>query len=465
MRGYYLTILFTLILFPSYTSASVSINEVAWMGGVDSANHEWIELYNEGTESISVDGWVLGDGLKLSINLSGVINSNSYAVLERTSEDSAPGTAFLIYTGALVNGGATLVLRDESGGIRDQVNGGGDWINIGGDNVTKETAQYTTSGWVTDAPTPGRQNASGRVEVVADTTANTTSGTNTTSGSSNKTTTVSVNLKNTETKLTLTPNIQSIAYVNQKVPMSVVASGLTEKLQHLVDYSWNFGDGNVDTTRKVEHTYLYPGSYVITVQGKKDKVEQTVRKEITVLPVDFSITLNDYGDVQIHNDAPYDVDISGYLLKGLKNFIFAERTIILPRATITIPAYLLGGQMGNYLVALYDTRRVLVTSSYPRHLLTTMGVEDSPEVSVVTRTTQAPIVSLSDFRIGVTAVEAADEVVISESEVIIVPAEAAPLKEKNEVRWPYLMLIALLLLAVFGIFASKNKEADTFVTK
>ena len=100
--------------------------------------------------------------MNLSINLTGVISPGAFAVLERTSDDSAPGSAFLIYTGALVNTGATLTLRDASGVIVDQVAGGENWQDIGGDNVTKETAQYTTAGWVTDVPTPGSANRSGR---------------------------------------------------------------------------------------------------------------------------------------------------------------------------------------------------------------------------------------------------------------------------------------------------------------
>ena len=45
------------LLSPLSSSASVIINEVAWMGGVDSANHEWIELYNSGNESVDISGW------------------------------------------------------------------------------------------------------------------------------------------------------------------------------------------------------------------------------------------------------------------------------------------------------------------------------------------------------------------------------------------------------------------------
>jgi len=138
----------SLILLPAHILfANVSISEVAWMGSHESANHEWIELFNSG-ESISVEGWTLGDGGNLTITLSGTIPANTYAVLERNRSDegSTSVTPFLNYAGALVNSGATLTLLRADGSVADQVSGGENWQNIGGDNTTKDTAQYTSSG-------------------------------------------------------------------------------------------------------------------------------------------------------------------------------------------------------------------------------------------------------------------------------------------------------------------------------
>ena len=112
-----------LSLFPQLIFAAVSISEVAWMGTAVSPNHEWIELHNAGS-AVDVTGWTLTDGMNLSITLEGTIPAESYVVLERTSDASAPGTAFHIYTGALVNSGATLYLKRADGSLVDQVSGG-----------------------------------------------------------------------------------------------------------------------------------------------------------------------------------------------------------------------------------------------------------------------------------------------------------------------------------------------------
>jgi hypothetical protein len=57
------------------------------MGTASSANDEWIELYNNGTSSVSLEGWAISatDGSP-NINLTGSINAGSYYLCERTDD-------------------------------------------------------------------------------------------------------------------------------------------------------------------------------------------------------------------------------------------------------------------------------------------------------------------------------------------------------------------------------------------
>lgn len=126
--------------------AAVQINEIAWMGTTVSANDEWVELYNDGTEAVSLDGWRLraSDGTP-DIALSGVIVAGGYFLLERTDDTSVPNIAAdLIYTGALSNSGETLNLSDAAGTLIDSIGG---WS--AGDNSTKATMERVTGGWQT----------------------------------------------------------------------------------------------------------------------------------------------------------------------------------------------------------------------------------------------------------------------------------------------------------------------------
>ena len=145
-------VLASVLFFPLFSYADVYISEVAWMGDSTSHTNEWIEIYNSGETSIDLSGWRItaGDGAP-SFELSGAIGSGAYKVFDRSAGD---------YTGALSNSGETLELLNSSSVVVDSIVGGTDWDNIGGDNVTKETPQYTTSGWVTATPTKGSQTTS-----------------------------------------------------------------------------------------------------------------------------------------------------------------------------------------------------------------------------------------------------------------------------------------------------------------
>ncbi len=114
----------------SYNMRDVVISEIAWMGTQADSNDEWLELYNNTDQAISLVGWRLeaADGVP-SIALSGTIPAQGFFLLERTDDNTVSDIpADQIYTGALSNSGEALVLRDPSGNIIDTANGdGGPW--------------------------------------------------------------------------------------------------------------------------------------------------------------------------------------------------------------------------------------------------------------------------------------------------------------------------------------------------
>lgn len=389
MKYFVLAVLFCI---PFTSNAAVVINEVAWMGNANSANDEWIELFNTGS-GVSLDGWMLTDGMNLEIELSGTMGAGAFAVLERTDDDSASGSAFLIYTGALTNTGATLKLLRGNGSIEDQVAGGENWENIGGDNVTKETAQLTTAGWTTGTPTPGRKNVSYEPpkddednedenddeDEAESETASVTSG-----GRESKSK-MSLLLDNWELELTLTA--PKYAYVHQPVTFSVEPDGIPEVLLKSVGVNWNMGDLSVLRGQEVVHQYEYPGTYVVVANGKFNDHEATFRHEITVLPVTFSITKNSNGDLQVNNDSKYEVDLSGYSMRGSKTVVFPEDTILLPNATLTIPRERLGD---NGYAWLMDQAHVVVASTMRAASAEEFAKVERPTAEVVAAAAEMP---------------------------------------------------------------------------
>jgi len=109
---------------------AVVINEVAWAGSADSANDEWIELYNTTGAAVDLAGWKLKDDgvVAFTFPAGATIAANGYALIEDSEAAVANVTADFIYNMSLANAGDALQLIDGSAAIIDTVNGsGGAW--------------------------------------------------------------------------------------------------------------------------------------------------------------------------------------------------------------------------------------------------------------------------------------------------------------------------------------------------
>jgi hypothetical protein len=213
----------------------------------------------------------------------------------------------------------------------------------------------------------------------------------------------------------------------------------------------------VQKGREVSHIYTYPGEYVVSVHAAYARHEQTARKTITVLPVKFSMTQNLRGDLQLHNDARYEVDISGYTLHGGDIFTFPPRTILLPSATITIPKERIGTPARSQF-QLQDLERTLV-SAYS----TEVKQETLPEKRPTT-VTFAPKKLVATEAVQNDFVFAANE--ISEEKQESIPptknTPAASVVEAGEMlprsSLPYIGLAGVLILGIFAVYASGAKK-------
>ncbi len=109
---------------------SVVVNEVSWAGSVDSANDEWIELFNTSDQAIDLTGWVIDDDQGASLyQLSGSIAPYGYFLIEDSQDVVLPNVADLLINISLSNTGDSLTLKDQTGQIIDAVNtSGGAWF-------------------------------------------------------------------------------------------------------------------------------------------------------------------------------------------------------------------------------------------------------------------------------------------------------------------------------------------------
>jgi hypothetical protein len=461
------------LLIPYSSSAAISISEIAWMGSQESANHEWIELHNDGA-SQDVSGWQLTDGQNLSITLEGVVPAHAHIVLERTSEASAAGSAFMVYTGALVNSGATLQLLRADGTVVDQISGGKDWSLVGGDNTTKETAQYTNVGWVTARATPAKNLERSEIDtvnqepiesdaVVTSTTSNTPSQ-KSSAGEPVRLVVPGVTLK-------LDIDAQTIGYVHQPIAFDVTATGIGTHLVASLAYDWNFGNGMTAIHKKTEHIFKFPGTYVVTAYAGYKRQEQVARHEITILPITVSLTTNTNGDVQVNNDSPYEIDVSGYRLRAGELFVFPARSIMLPNQTITISTQRLG-DTHNQLVGIYDTENVLLDTLLPGRFDSSFAVEviddtPTPHISALSVSRETVLSDDSNFSFAETEPtidvpqSASAEEEQTPSSTISADTQVAAVgstKQTLPVQWPYWALAVVLIVGTIGVYIVPRRE-------
>lgn len=457
MRFGFLLLIIVWATMPSLSYAAVIINEIAWMGSADSANDEWIELHNTDGSGVSLEGWTVTDSVNLNITLEGTITGNAFAVLERTDDSSAPGNAFMIYTGALSNTGATLKLIRADGSIEDQVAGGENWGTVGGNNETKSTAQFTEGGWITAKGTPGSANATKDDQSNEPDDGESPSSGSTRFVSAGKAKQIKLSLPDVE--LSLAVDAPTIAYVNEPLEFGVIPSGIGKTFMDSLRYEWNFGDGSVGFGKNPHHVYAYPGEYVVVAHAAFSRHEQMQTHMVTVLPTSFSLTRLSSGDVQVHNDAPYEIEVSGYEVSAERSFIFPQRSVLLAKSTVTLPYARIG--MGH--VTLRDQAGLAVSSTYESSRIegetfshVTEASQGLPRTAVTTSGTDFLFPSdTSQESSGQSDGVLSGEGPVNGGDMSAAVSEVRrPLVPTNSV--PYLALVGVVTLGTIGLLVRKG---------
>ncbi len=111
--------LFLLILFMSFSSAAVVINEFRYNPPEDSDDVEYIEIYNSGEES-DLSGWQFSNGIKYNFPDGTKIQKEGYLVISRSPLETKKkyGVDSLgPYEGSLDNGGETIEISSPAGSV------------------------------------------------------------------------------------------------------------------------------------------------------------------------------------------------------------------------------------------------------------------------------------------------------------------------------------------------------------
>ncbi len=329
--------------------ANVVINEVAWMGTANSANAEWIELYNNGSDAAILDGWSLRatDGSP-SIVLSGQVSAGGYFLLERTSDETVPGvTAGQVYSGSLGNTGEHLELKNNLDEIQDDVDTIDGWP--AGDNTTKQTMNRKGSLWITADPTPGATNKEGAILLPQSSSA--TSSTGGVLNLKEETDSADVIEIKPDPKYSTKILVPDFSTAGTEVPLSVEVR--QDSKRNMVDgrFDWYLGDGSGKSYLRntpFNHVFYYAGEYTVVMEYYsniwKKEPDSIHKKKIIVVPANISIThITDDGGVIFSNTASKEIDLAQWKLSnGSHHYVFPKYTIVPKEGTLSISSNTLG---------------------------------------------------------------------------------------------------------------------------
>ncbi len=364
--------------------ATVSLNEIAWMGSKESQFAEWIELYNSGDVEVDLSGASLfEEGGAVSVfALTKKIAAGGYLLVERTttsSPDPVPGVTDEAGTwggSGLSNSGEYLVLKDRSGVLLDSIDARGGWP--AGDNSTKETMQKNGNGWLTATATPKVKNAEPAIPVAG-------AGTTTTAqvasepAPSSHSSSVTLSEEVPEYDFTVSAGRDRLATRGTPITFEARTRGT---IPSAMEYRWSFGDGSSALGKKVTKIYGFPGEYAVVLNAVAGDTSAVARTSVKVAPLSLSL-FTDTKDsrIDLSNASPYEVNLGNWTIElPAQSFVFPQDTIVLGRSMVALPRSI--------------TRLSLTASTTP--------VLRSPDASIVVQTEgegEAPATEVPSFSI------------------------------------------------------------------
>lgn len=326
-----------------HVDAAILITEVMYNPDGSDSGNEWIELYNAGSETVTLtagsSGWKINDGS--NHNLVDPADGDG-----RGSLVVAPGAVFVIASNpsqfmashagsytviksaiSLPNSSATLSFLNNAGGVQDTVS----YESSLGAADDGNSLHRSGNTFVAGSPTPGTMTESPPSTVQQQTTSTVES----------QSAVVQASAASGSVVPTMSVEIEysGFAYVGVGTLFEAQAySANGTPLISGVRYVWNFGDGSTAEGKRVFHTFSYPGTYIVLVSAGYNFSSSIAR--ITVVTADAYVALFSEGDgsLLVRNTGSQEVDVGLWSVReGEHIFTIPEQTYIAAGQGIRFP--------------------------------------------------------------------------------------------------------------------------------
>lgn len=396
--------------------ASVSITEIMYdLPGAD-PGREWIEVQNTGSEEVSFISWKLFEAnTNHSLSLyqgNATTTQNGFAIIADdpvkflADNPSYSGTLFGS-SFSLSNSGETLELRFGGAGVYQT-----SYASASGAGGDGNSLQWVNASWQQAAPTPGAaapttlpSPQSNQIDTASTTEASAAEETIPTPAPA------ALPAQSFGSTWSFKPQVYVNAFVPKEgvagapVTFDAAAAGVKKEPLTNARFVWSFGDGGTIEGKRVEHTYHYPGKYVVMVTAASGEWNATDRKEVAIAaPALVLSALKEGSDgfIELRNDSIADTDLSHWLLQsGAGTFAIPQGTVIGAKNSIPFPA-----AITNLLADRSNTALL-----YPNGMVVTVFTEtnNTPEPEALPVSTPAPIPITAPVAVAVATPVAASE--------------------------------------------------------
>ncbi len=360
LKKYFLILI--LIFFTKTALASIEITEIMYDASGTDTNREWIEVYNNSSESIDLTKWYFfSDNTKHSLNpnSSSSLQAGAYAVIVQDANKFLadwPNFSGIIFDSSwtgLSNENDSISMKDQDLNVVGAVSYNSSIGAVGdGNSLQKIGGEFIAS-----SPTPGAQNSS-----AGSTPQNNNSNNNDTNNNSNQTNQESTNSKSTSTSSSGTTAKVAVEIPRIITTKIVAKNNATTRVGFLIDantigytkekldegkFVWSFGDGN--SLQEAEHkpfeyAYQYSGEYVLSLTYYESilSTKPVASDNIVITVTDPALFITKVGDindpyVEIKNQSENRMSLSGWVLNSsTKSFKLPEGMAILPNKSIIL---------------------------------------------------------------------------------------------------------------------------------
>ena len=492
MKRIILTGFLFLFLPTAFARASVVFTEVNYDPQGTDSKHEWVEVYNNGNDSIDLTKYFLQtDGASSSFHtinsVAGVSNlpGNTYAVIASDAPTflaDYSGYGGIVYDSSWNDlsdtSGKTLVINDANKTILNQFTYD---VSLGGSNGGNSLQKTSGDTWISALPTPG-------IGTLEDDSSDSNS--NTQDNNTNDSNDGSSNETNSGTASSTSNFVSNTPQAQLSIPKNIIAGvpvKITPSLINVSSPTYNqksfyisLGDGSQHydyTASAFWHSYTFPGMYVVYFEYVQNPYNPdsgdilSIRKTIEVLPSPIVINnINVDGSVEISNPSSRDVDMSQWILRSLVSpdmyFTIPKNTIILPGKKILFSSDVTGLSYENLkslelslpsgtAIAVYDGNKN-TNSAYTIPLDSDTNIQANIDKPVAKKI-------VADYSTTITQKDL-DTQTVPDNSNIDLEAQALPLAQSNKSSSPIIPLTAggvgIIIVSVFILKSLHTPSVD-----